>query len=134
MSSVGTPASARTVAAAAPSPASAGRLWHAVPRLDAPDRVWLVSAPLAAWLGAGLFSGPLVAQLLAVFGGSGPVAVWGDRRVWVVWLAGVLLGCVGACCRPGGQHLGQWASALVDFHLLPRRAAWKPVGRGVVWW
>jgi hypothetical protein len=40
------------------------RLWHPVPRLDAPDRLWLLPAPQAKWLGAGLFSGPLVAQLL----------------------------------------------------------------------
>src|SRR6266542_3288529 len=104
---------ASTAGAAALPPATHERLWHAVPRLDAPDRLWLLPAPLAAWLGVGLFSGPLVAQLLAFFGGAGPVAVWGDWRVWVVWLVGVLLGGAGACCRPGGRHLGQWASACV---------------------
>src|ERR687886_2318246 len=103
--------------AGAPVPPTAApeRLWHAVPRLDPPDRVWLLPAPMAKWLAAGLFSGPLVAQVLAFFGGAGPVAVWGDWRVWVIWLVGLLLGCVGACCRPGGRHLGQWANTIIDY-------------------
>jgi hypothetical protein len=110
------------------------RLWHPVPRLDAPDRVWLLPTPVAKWLGAGLFSGPLAAQLLVFFDGQSPVAVWGDWRVWLVWLTGMLLGGVGAFYRPGGVHLGGWANALVDYHLLPQRAVWKPVGRGPLWW
>src|SRR5919202_4337422 len=92
---------ASSASVSVPPPAAEIRLWHAVPRLDAPDRVWLLPAPVAAWLAAGLCSGPLVAQVLALFGGAGPVAVWGDWRVWVIWLTGMLLGCGGACCRPG---------------------------------
>jgi hypothetical protein len=104
------------------------RLWHAVPRLDAPDRLWLLPAPQAKWLGAGLFSGPLVAQLLASVGGYGPTAVWGLAPVWAVWLVGLALGAVGAFWRPGGLHAGQWASVLVDWLLVPRRAVWRPGG------
>jgi hypothetical protein len=62
------------------------------------------------------------------------VAVWGDWRVWVIWLLGLVAGAAGACCRPGGRHLGQWASTVVDYHLLPKRAVWQPVGRGPLWW
>ena len=110
------------------------RLWHPVPRLDAPDRVWLLPAPQAKWLGAGVFSGPLLAQLLALFGGYGPAEVWGVWWVWGVWLAGVSVGAVGAFWRPGGLHFGRWASTLIDFALVPRRATWKPTGRGALWW
>jgi hypothetical protein len=110
------------------------RLWHPVPRLDAPDRVWLLPAPQAKWLGAGLFSGPLAAQLLAVLGGYSPAAVWGLPVVWLVWLAGLAFGALGAFWRPGGLHVGQWLGVLVDWLLVPRRAAWKPTGRGALWW
>jgi hypothetical protein len=101
-------------------------LWHGVPRLDAPDRLWLLPAPVAKWLGAGLFSGPLLAQLLAFLGGYGPAAVWGLPVVWLVWLAGLIVGAVGAFWRPGGLHVGTWASTLVTYALCPRRAVWKP--------
>ena len=110
------------------------RLWHPVPRLDAPDRVWLLPAPQAKWLGAGLFSGPLAAQLLAVLGGYSPAAVWGLPVVWLVWLAGLAFGALGAFWRPGGLHVGQWLGVLVDWLLVPRRAVWKPTGRGALWW
>lgn len=109
------------------------RLWHPVPRLDAPDRVWLLPAPAAKWLGAGVFSGPLAAQLLAFFGGLG-VDAWGLWQVWAIWLVGLVLGPVGAFWRPGGLHVGRWASIRLDFALLPRRAVWKPVGRAPLWW
>jgi len=101
-------------------------LWHPVPRLDAPDRLWLLPAPQAKWLGAGLFSGPLLAQLLAFFGGYGPTDVWGLPAVWIAWLAGLLVGAVGAFWRPGGLHLGRWASVLVDWLLVPKNAVWRP--------
>ena len=104
------------------------RLWHPVPRLDAPDRIWLLPTAQAKWLGAGLFSGPLVAQALSLLEGIAPAAVWGDARVWVAWLIGLALGCLGAFYRPGGRHLGQWAGTLLDYHLRPRRATWQPVG------
>ena len=48
--------------------------------------------------------------------------------VWLVWLAGLIVGAVGAFWRPGGLHLGEWASVLVNFVLVPRRAVWKPQG------
>ena len=101
-------------------------LWHGVPRLDRPDRLWLLPAPQAKWLGAGLFSGPLLAQLLAFPGGYGPANVWSLPVVWLVWLTGAIVGAVGACWRPGGLHVGAWASALVNYVLCPRRSVWKP--------
>jgi hypothetical protein len=109
-------------------------LWHPVPRLDAPDRVWLLPAPQAKWLAAGVFSGPLAAQVLALLGGYGPADVWGLPVVWLAWTIGLLLGAAGAFWRPGGLHAGQWAAALAGFVLAPRRAVWKPTGRGVLWW
>jgi hypothetical protein len=109
-------------------------LWHPVPRLDAPDRVWLLPAPQATWLGAGLLSGPLFAQLLAFLGGYGPADVWGVWWVWAAWALGVVSGALGAFMRPGGRHLGQWAGTLLEYALVPRRAVWKPVGRGFLWW
>jgi hypothetical protein len=107
-----------------------GPLWHPVPRLDAPDRLWLLPAPQAKWLGAGLFSGPLAAQLLVFFAGYGPAAVWGLPAVWLVWLAGLVLGAAGAFWRPGGLHVGQWLGVLVDWLLVPRRCVWRPTGTG----
>ena len=109
-------------------------LWHHVPRLDAPDRLWLLPAPQAKWLGAGAASGPVAAQVLTLVAGLGPVDVWGDWRVWVAWFIGLLIGLAGAFYRPGGRHLGQWAGTLLDYHLRPKRATWKPVGRGGLWW
>lgn len=103
-------------------------LWRYTPRLDSPDRLWLLPAPQAKWLGAGLFSGPLLAQLLAFFGGYGPSDVWSLPVVWAVWLAGLVAGAVGAFYRPGGLHLGEWVSALVNYALVPRRATWMPPG------
>jgi hypothetical protein len=105
-------------------------LWHPVPRLDAPDRVWLLPAPQAKWLGAGVFSGPLVAQALAFLGGYGPADVWGLPAVWIAWLVGALVGAVGAFWRPGGLHVGAWAAVLADWLLVPRRATWRPGGSG----
>ena len=107
-------------------------LWHGVPRLDRPDRLWLLPAPQAKWLGAGLFSGPLLAQLLAFLGGYGPADVWSLPVVWLVWLCGLIVGAVGAFWRPGGLHVGEWAAVLVNFVLVPQRAIWKPVG-GKAW-
>jgi hypothetical protein len=105
-------------------------LWRNVPRLDSPDRLWLLPAPQAKWLGAGVFSGPLLAQLLAFFGGYTPESVWSLPVVWLVWLAGTIVGAVGAFWRPGGLHLGEWTAALVDYVLVPRKAVWKPTGDG----
>jgi hypothetical protein len=109
-------------------------LWHPVPRLDAPDRVWLLPAPQAKWLGLGVLSGPLLAQLLASFGGYGPRAVWGLPVVWAVWALALTVGAVGAFWRPGGLHVGQWLAVAIEWRLVPRRAVWKPVGKGVAWW
>jgi hypothetical protein len=109
-------------------------LWHPVPRLDAPDRVWLLPAPQAKWLGAGVFSGPLVAQALAVLGGYGPADVWSLPVVWLAWLAGAIVGALGAFWRPGGLHVGEWAAVLTDWLLVPRRATWRPAGRGGGTW
>jgi hypothetical protein len=109
-------------------------LWRNVPRLDSPDRLWLLPAPQAKWLGAGLASGPVASQVFAVTTGHGPVLVWGDWQVWVIWAIGLTAGCVGAFYRPGGRHLGQWMGTLLDYHLRPRRATWKPVGSGALWW
>ena len=105
-------------------------LWRNVPRLDSPDRLWLLPAPQAKWLGAGLFSGPLLAQLLGSLGGYGPSEVWSQPIVWLVWLTGALVGAVGAFWRPGGLHVGVWAAVLVNFVLVPRRAVWRPGGGG----
>ena len=60
-------------------------LWHPVPRLDAPDRLWLLPAPQAKWLAAGIFTGPLAAQLLVFFGGEDPAGVWSLLALWLVW-------------------------------------------------
>jgi hypothetical protein len=103
-------------------------LWRTVPRLDSPDRLWLLPAPQAKWLGAGVFSGPLLAHLLAFLGGYSPEAVWSLPAVWLIWLAGIIVGAVGAFWRPGGLHLGAWAAALVNYALVPRRAVWTPGG------
>src|SRR5688572_29744712 len=103
-------------------------LWHPVPRLDAPDRLWLLPAPQAKWLGAGVFTGPLAAQLLVFFGGYDPAGVWSLLALWLVWGLGVLCGAVGAFHRPGGLHLGQWAAVAVNWLLVPRRATWRPIG------
>ena len=107
-------------------------LWHGAPRLDSPDRLWLLPAPQAKWLGAGLFSGPLLAQLLGSLGGYGPSEVWSQPIVWLVWLTGALVGAVGAFWRPGGLHVGAWAAVLADWLLVPRRAVWRPTG-GWTW-
>lgn len=108
-------------------------LWHPVPRLDAPDRLWLLPAPVAKWLGAGVFSGPVLAQLLALVWGINPADAWSIWYVWLVWCVGLLVGAVGAFWRPGGLHVGQWASVRLDYALLPRRCVWKP-GSGLFWW
>jgi hypothetical protein len=92
-------------------------LWHPVPRLDAPDRVWLLPAPQAKWLGAGVFSGPLVAQALVVLGGYGPADVWSLPVVWIAWLAGALVGALGAFWRPCGPPGGAPSSP---------RPSWPP--------
>ena len=105
-------------------------LWHGVPRLDSPDRLWLLPAPQAKWLGAGLISGPLVAQLLVFFGGYGRADVWSLPVVWAVWALGLVLGALGAFLRPGGLHVGEWVAVLVDYVLVPRRAVWRPGGGG----
>jgi hypothetical protein len=109
-------------------------LWHPVPRLDAPDRVWLLPAPAARWLAAGLFAGPLVAQVAVLLGGYGPAAAWGLWWVWLAWLVGAIVGAVGAFWRPGGLHLGRWLAVVSDYALAPRRCVWKPTGTGVLWW
>ena len=110
------------------------RLWHPVPRLDAPDRLWLLPASVAKWLAAGVFSGPVLAQLLALVWGISPADAWSLWYVWAVWIAGLVVGAAGAFWRPGGRHVGQWAGTLLDFALTTRRASWKPVGRGGMWW
>jgi hypothetical protein len=109
-------------------------LYHPVPRLDAPDRLWLLPAPVAKWLAAGVFSGPVLAQLLAFFQGFAPADAWSLWYVWAAWCVGIVVGVLGAFWRPGGRHVGQWAGTLLDFVLVPRRAVWKPVGRGGMWW
>ena len=103
-------------------------LWRPVPRLDRPDRLWLLPAPQAKWLGAGVFSGPLLAQFLAFLGGYGPADVWSLPVVWLSWLAGAIVGAIGAFWRPGGLHGGAWAGVLTDWSLSPRKAVWKPAG------
>ncbi len=102
-------------------------LWHNVPRLDAPDKFGPLPAPVARWLAAGLFSGPVVSQLLVFGGGANPTAVWNDPALWLLWACGLLLGGVGAFVRPAGLHLGQWGSILVAYVLVPRRLVWCPV-------
>jgi hypothetical protein len=54
--------------------------------------------------------------------------------VWAVWALGLALGAAGAFWRPGGLHVGQWLSVAVEWALVPRKAVWKPVGKGVLWW
>jgi len=44
--------------------------------------------------------------------------------------AGAIVGAGGAFWRPGGLHVGEWMTALVNYALVPRRAVWKPVGGG----
>ena len=102
-------------------------LWHPVPRLDAPDRVWLLPAPQAKWLGAGVFSAapwwrsswPSSAGTARPTCGacppSGRPGWWASP--WAPW---------GPSGAPGGLHLGRWASALVDWLLVPRHAVWRP--------
>jgi hypothetical protein len=104
-------------------------LWHGVPRLDTPDKLWLLPAPVAKWLGAGVSSGPVLAQWFVFFGGQTPEGVWSLPVVWLVWLAGMLVGALGAFWRPGGLNVAQWPAVLVDWTLVPRKTVWG----GRVW-
>lgn len=109
-------------------------LLHAVPQLGRPDTLWLLPAPAAKWLAAGLFSGPLAAQLLVFAGGMTPPAAWSVWWVWAVWAAGLLVAAVAAFWRPGGLDLARWAGVWLAWAATPKRAVWKPVGRGILWW
>lgn len=102
-------------------------MFHRVPRLDAPGRVWLLPLPVARWLVAGVLSGPAMNTALSFFQGIPQEQAWGTPVVWVAWLLGLALSCVGAFVRPGGIHAARWAVILVDYQLVPRRAVWCPV-------
>lgn len=114
-----------------PPPTADEPLYHPIPRLDAPDKLWILPAPVAKWLGGAFVSGPAVAQALVLAGNVHP---WDDPRLWVAWALALLVGACGAFVRPGGLDLARWLGVLVDYALLPKRAVWKPVGRGILWW
>jgi hypothetical protein len=99
---------------------------HEVPRLDAPERIGPLPASLAKWLGAGVVSGPLLSQLLAVLSPDYTlVSVWNLPVLWLFWGL-IFAGCATvAFVRPGGLHLAQWWVVLVDFHLRQRKAVWR---------
>ena len=102
-------------------------LHHTVPRLDAPDRVWMIPMPVAKWLGAGIVSGSLANYGVAFWNEVSLDQALNEPAVWLVWGIGITLSLVGAFVRPGGLHAARWASVLVDYLLVPRRAVWKPV-------
>lgn len=112
----------------APPTAPDEHRWHTVPRLDADDKVGPLPMSVARWLGAGVFAGPLVAFLFEARRIDPPGQTWGDWRVWALWALSLAIGTVGALWRPGGLHLGQWASGWIDYTLMPRRATRIPLG------
>lgn len=105
----------------------ADALTHMTPRLDAPDRVWLIPLPVAKWLVAGGLSGPVADTVYAALHGSSHAAAWNEPVVWLVWVVGLVLSCVGAFVRPGGVDAVRWLAVYVDYLLVPRRAVWCPV-------
>lgn len=119
----------------APSAAAGDEpLYHPVPRLESSDKILLLPAPVAFWLAGGCFAWFVAWQLAALLTGAPPADLMGDWRLWAFGIVSVLVGACGAFVRPGGLDLARWLGVLVDYALLPRRAVWKPVGRGILWW
>jgi hypothetical protein len=96
----------------------AGGLWHDVPRLDRPSRLWIVPADKAAWVAGGLAPAAVAVNL--------DWRLVADPAVWLLALAGLVLGLVGACWQPERRSLPGWALAWLAFRGTPRRATWKP--------
>lgn len=115
-------------------PAADEPLYHPIPRLGSPDKILLLPAPVAFWLAGGFFAPFVLWQLLGLLTGVPLADLFGDGRLIAFGCASVLVGACGAFVRPGGLDLARWAGVLMDYALLPKRAVWKPVGRGILWW
>ncbi len=104
-----------------------GRLFHSVPRVDADDRIFLLPLPLAKWLTAGAFSGPIAATLTSWTTGMPQADAWSLPIVWLAWASGLVVALLGAFVRPGGLHALAWGVVWSDHVLAPQRAVWRPI-------
>jgi hypothetical protein len=105
--------------------AGASAVWHDVPRLDRPATLWLVPADKAAWLAAGVAPATIAVNL--------DWRAVSDPHLWLLAVAGLTLGVLGASCQPERRSLPRWALAWLAFWGTPRRAVWRP-GRSPLAW